>query len=43
MVLYEQWDKIYVSYNAFMEAFRRFRENEADEEETKYQVCNTIC
>ena len=37
---YEQWDKIYSSYKALMEAFRRCRENENDEdEETKYQVC----
>ena len=36
---YEQWHKIYVSYKALMEAFRRCRENENDEEEeTKYQV-----
>ena len=36
---YEQWDKIYTSYKALMEAFRRCRENEEDEEEeTKYQV-----
>ena len=41
---YEQWDKIYVSYNALMKAFTRFRENEADEEaEKKFLVqCNTI-
>ena len=36
---YEQWDKIYCSYKALIEAFRRCRENEDDaEEETKYQV-----
>jgi hypothetical protein len=36
---YEQWDKIYRSYKALIEAFRRCRENEDDEEEeTKYQV-----
>ena len=37
--LYEEWDKIYISYKALMEAFRRCRGNEVDEEEeTKYQV-----
>jgi len=36
---YEQWDKIYHSYKALIEVFRRSRENEDDEEEeTKYQV-----
>ena len=37
--LYEQWHKIYVSYKALIETFRKCRENQDDEEEeTKYQV-----
>lgn len=36
---YEQWEKIYLSYKALVESFRRSRENAGDEEEeTKYQV-----
>lgn len=36
---YEQWEKIYLSYKALVESFRRSRENDDDEEEeTKYQV-----
>lgn len=36
---YEQWEKIYRSYKALVESFRRSRENSDDEEEeTKYQV-----
>ena len=36
---YEQWHKIYVSYKALIETFRKCRENQDnEEEETKYQV-----
>ena len=35
---YEQWEKIYLSYKALVESFRRSRENDDNEEETKYQV-----
>ena len=36
---YEQWEKIYLSYKALIESFRKSRENDKDEEEeTKYQV-----
>ena len=37
---YEQWEKIYISYKALIESFRKSRENDDDEEETKYQVSN---
>ena len=38
---YEQWDKICRSYKALIEAFKKCRENQDDEEEeTKYQVCS---
>ena len=41
---YEQWDKIYCSYKALIEAFMRCREKEDDEEEeTKYQVNAIYC
>ena len=36
---YEQWEKIYLSYKALIETYRRYRENEDDkEDETKYKV-----
>ena len=39
---YEHWEKIYLSYKALLEPFRRSRENDDDEEETKYQVSKKI-
>ena len=35
---YEQRDKVYASYKALVETYRRCRENEDEEDETKYEV-----